>query len=293
MSEDIIKNKYGFYELLNKPSTQELDIYYSEKYYQDSKSSTYEHKYSNQEIQYKFKKILQKNLLIKEIIGSESGLFLDVGSGEGFALKYFGDLGWSCTGLDYSLFGIKTHNPDQKNSVIAGDIFKNLAKIIKKKKKFNLIWLDNVLEHVINPFQLMTDLRKILDERGVLVVEVPNDFSIIQKYLLSNNYINNKFWVCAPDHISYFNKEGLANLAKSSGWRVNNFISDYPIDWDLLNQKTNYIKDSSLGKNSHLRRVEIENLIHSISPEKANLFYEALSGLGLGRNITGFFTKRI
>ena len=131
MPEDIIKNKYGFYELLNKPSTQELDIYYSEKYYQDSKSSTYEHKYSNQEIQYKFNKIFQKNLLIKEIIGSESGLFLDVGSGEGFALKYFGDLGWSCTGLDYSLFGIKTHNPDQKNSVIAGDIFKNLSEIIK------------------------------------------------------------------------------------------------------------------------------------------------------------------
>jgi len=293
MPEDVIKNKYGFYELLNKPSPQELDIYYSEKYYQDSKSSTYEHKYSSQEIQYKFNKILQKNLLIKEIIGAESGLFLDVGSGEGFALKYFGDLGWSCTGLDYSLFGIKTHNPDQKNFVIAGDIFKNLSKIIKNKKKFNLIWLDNVLEHVIDPFQLMTDLRKILDERGVLVVEVPNDFSIVQKHLLSKNYIDNKFWVCAPDHISYFNKDGLANLAKSSGWCVNNFISDYPIDWDLFNQKTNYIKDYSLGKNSHLRRVEIENLIHSVSPKKANLFYEALSGLGLGRNITGFFTKRI
>lgn len=293
MPEEIIKNKYGFYELLNKPTSQELEVYYSEKYYQDAKSSTYDLKYTAQEIQYKFNKILQKNLLIKDIIGEKSGLFLDVGSGEGFAIKFFQDLGWSCTGLDYSLFGVKTHNPDQKNSVIAGDIFKNLSEIIKNKKKFNLIWLDNVLEHVIDPFQLMTDLHKILYDNGLLVVEVPNDFSIVQKYLFDKNYIDNEFWVCAPDHISYFSKEGLSNLAISSGWHVNNFISDYPIDWDLFNQKTNYIKDSSLGKNSHLRRIEIENLIHSVSPEKANLFYEALSGLGLGRNITGFFTKRI
>tara|TARA_B110000008_G_C16886636_1_gene531130 strand:+ start:258 stop:545 length:288 start_codon:yes stop_codon:yes gene_type:complete len=95
MPEDIIINKYGFYELLNKPTSQELEVYYSEKYYQDSKSSTYDLKYSAQEIQYKFNKILQKNLLIKDIIGEKSGLFLDVGSGEGFALKFFKDLGWS------------------------------------------------------------------------------------------------------------------------------------------------------------------------------------------------------
>lgn len=64
---------------------------------------------------------------------------MDVGSGEGFALKYFQDLGWSCTGLDYSVFGVKRHNPDQANSVITGDIFKNLSQIIKNKEKFNLI----------------------------------------------------------------------------------------------------------------------------------------------------------
>jgi hypothetical protein len=50
MSEDIIKNKYGFFELLNKPTRRELDVYYSEKYYQDSASSTYNLDYSDQEI---------------------------------------------------------------------------------------------------------------------------------------------------------------------------------------------------------------------------------------------------
>jgi SAM-dependent methyltransferase len=293
MSKDIIKNKYGFFELLNKPTRQELEKHYSEKYYQESSSGSYDLKYSDQEIQYFNNKIHQKILAIQDILVKRPGRFLDVGSGEGFALKYFQDLGWLCTGLDYSLFGVKTHNPEQAKCVIAGDIFNNLAQLIKNKEKFNLIWLDNVLEHVIDPYQLMIDLHKILDANGVLVVEVPNDFSIVQQHLLANNYIDREFWVSPLDHISYFSRDGLTNLAVSSGWCVNKFLSDYPIDLDLFSHKTNYIKNPDLGKSSHLRRLDIENLLHSISPEKTNVLYEALAKLGLGRCITGFFTKKI
>ena len=291
MSEKWIKNEYGFIELLDKPTQKELDLYYSNKYYQDGLSSTYGLKYESQESQYIFNKIHQKNLLIEEISLIKQGNFLDVGAGEGFALKYFFDLGWNVTGLDYSSFGVKLHNPTLEQFLINGDIFNNLSKIIKNKEKFQLIWLDNVLEHVIDPYLLMVSLHKILDKNGVLVVEVPNDFSVIQKYLLSNSYIDKEFWICSPDHISYFCREGLTNLADASGWYANNFLSDFPIDLDLFSKNSNYIETPNLGRQSHLKRVEIENLLHSISPKKTNVLYQALSELDIGRNITGFFTK--
>jgi hypothetical protein len=47
-----------------------------------------------------------------------------------------------------------------------------------------------------------------------------------------------------------------------------------------------------LGKGCHQVRVVIENLLHDISPEKTNEFYQALANLGLGRNIIGFFTHK-
>tara|TARA_B100001079_G_scaffold192763_1_gene166581 strand:+ start:454 stop:603 length:150 start_codon:yes stop_codon:yes gene_type:complete len=37
--------------------------------------------------------------------------------------------------------------------------------------------MHNNLEHVIGPYQLMIDLHKIIDENGVLVIKVPNDFN--------------------------------------------------------------------------------------------------------------------
>ena len=291
MSEKWIKNDYGFIELLNKPTQQELDIYYSKKYYQESLSNTYALKYSSSESQYIINKIHQKNLVIEEMTLNKPGKFLDVGAGEGFALQYFFDLGWKVTGLDYSSFGVKSHNPKQERFLIKGDIFNNLSKIIKSKERFQLIWLDNVLEHVIDPYRLMVDLHQILDKKGVLVVEVPNDFSVIQKYLLSKNYIDREFWICSPDHISYFCRDGLTKLASNSGWCANNFLSDFPIDLDLFSKNSNYIENPDLGRQSHLKRVEIENLLHSISPQKTNVLNQALSELDIGRNITGFFTK--
>ena len=50
-SDNVILNKYNFYELAKKPTIAELEEYYSKKYYQDNKGS-YEINYSEEEILY-------------------------------------------------------------------------------------------------------------------------------------------------------------------------------------------------------------------------------------------------
>ena len=243
------------------------------------------------QVRYFLNKIEQRHTVIETISNVTIGKMLDVGSGEGFTLKYFDDLGWECMGLDFSHAGIKQNNPEQEGLLIQGDIFDNLEKIIENGEKFDLIFLDNVLEHVIDPFELLNSLNKIISSDGILVVDVPNDFSLLQRYLMDNNHINQEFWVSPPDHLSYFNKEGLVNLADATGWKTDKVMSDYPIELDLLNPNSNYVDDPSVGKASHKKRIEFENFIHSVSIEKTNQFYESLIDLGLGRNIIGFFSK--
>jgi SAM-dependent methyltransferase len=288
MDAAVLKNEFGFYELVEKPTLEVLKAYYAEKYYQNAEGS-YEVSYSDAEKSYFRNKVAQKLLAASKHIALPKGrapAFLDVGAGEGWSLAYFHDLGWECVGLDFSSYGCASQNPQVQQHLTAGDIYESLASLIGSGCRFDLIMLDNVLEHVLEPLGLLVKLRELLEPQGVLIVDVPNDFSVLQEHLLEKGYIDNRFWVVAPDHISYFGPESLAALVRAAGWKVQRMMTDFPIDFSLANPLTNYVRDGKVGKSCHGVRVEIENLMHAISPEKTVVLYEALANLGLGRALT-------
>jgi len=287
----VVRNKYGYYEVAQKPTNEELKKYYSEKYYQEAKGG-YQQEYSADEVAYFKNKTEQKYQVIKKIFSSsdrDRTSLLDIGSGEGWVLHFFKEKGWQVAGVDFSEFGCKKFNPDCVDDVRTGDLYENLQVLIDARTTFDVIWLDNVLEHVLDPLSLLQMCRGLVNGGGVLVVEVPNDFSLIQEYALQKGYIAKEFWVALPDHLSYFNKDGLVALAKEARWGCDKIIGDFPIDFNLINTSANYILDPAKGKARHRARVEIENMLHSVSVEKTVAFYEALADLGLGRQIIGFF----
>jgi len=294
-NSDVFKNRYGYYEAVNKPTNEELAAYYEKKYFQDGKGIYDEcGMYEEEEKQYFLNKIEQKYLAAKKVATESCKSwknFLDIGTGEGWSLKFFSGRGWNCVGLDYSEYGCNACNPEQRKFLRTGDINKNLQTLFDNGDKFDLVLLDNVLEHVLDPLQLLKNIHKIVDDKGVFVVDVPNDFSILQEYLFANKKISKKYWIVQPDHLSYFNQEGLSALVKDAGWNVGSKMSDYPIDFNLVNSISNYIENPEVGKDCHKERVTIENIMHSISPEKVNALYEALADLGLGRGLMMFLTK--
>ena len=98
---------------------------------------------------------------------------------------------------------------------------------------YDIIYLQNVLEHVISPIDLLRDLHSILSMNGVIVLTVPNDFSVIQKEAIRRNHIDNEFWIGFPDHLSYFDKNGdkeedkLPVVGSKDSVRDTNVINDY------------------------------------------------------------------
>jgi 2-polyprenyl-3-methyl-5-hydroxy-6-metoxy-1,4-benzoquinol methylase len=286
----IFKNQYGFFEIENKPSEQELEEYYAKKYYQLNKGN-YENNYSEQELKCFRNKLEEKLFVTTQQIGiKDKGSFIDIGAGEGYAMSFFKEKGWNIVGLDYSAFGCQSHNPHCNEALIVGDIYKSIENLINQNKKFDLIHLGNVLEHVVNPMFLLERCKELANGKSCLIIEVPNDFSVLQNYLLDNKMIENQFWIAYPDHLSYFSKEGLNNLCVDVGWTNVLTIADYPIDLHFLNKNTNYAKDKLKGKSCHLSQVLTDNLFHSISVSKTVAYYKALADLWLGRQIIGFFT---
>lgn len=293
MFDKVAKNRFGYYSLKEIPSPEELQQYYTSKYYQEAKGS-YQKEYSEEEVRHILNKLEQKYALLTEQLrldGKDRPRLLDVGCGEGWAIDFFVKKGWYVLGLDFSVYGCQRHNPGCTAFLKPGDIEISLEQLGNEKELFDVIWLDNVLEHIVDPLFLLKKCKRVCDTDGILLIEVPNDFSLLQQHLYEQGQINEPFWVAAPDHINYFNQEGLIKLCQEAGWQHLDTIGDFPIDWNLFNINTNYVLDKSKGKSCHHARVNLENYLFSLSVEKTNNLYRCLAELGLGRQIISFFRK--
>lgn len=288
MDKRLTQHPLGFWTLADKPSAEELRDYYANKYYQQALGS-YEHQYSEEEKAYFRAKLAQRQVVLKRLAPSARTM-LDVGCGEGFALAHFREQGWSVKGLDFSAAGVEAQNPGCRDALVVGDVFALLDAEVAEDRHYEVVWLQNVLEHVLDPVALLASLKALLSPDGVAVITVPNDFSAVQQEALSQGLIDQAFWVALPDHLSYFDHVSLPAVAEGTGWECAELLGDFPIDWFLFHGGSNYVRDRSLGKAAHRARVQLENLIHRQPTDAVVAFWAAAARLGIGRDITCFLT---
>lgn len=220
--------------------------------------------------------------------GGKTGSLLDVGCGEGFVLDHFSKLDWKVHGIDFSKAGVEQMNPNCMQYIEQGDVFELLESKICKSQKYDLVWLGNVLEHVLEPIELLQSLRQLISNNGILAVTVPNDGNGYHESLLESGLIPERWWIAIPDHISYFTADSLKRTVEATGWECLSLQADFPVDWFLADESANFITDKSRGPAAHRARLMLEYQIGQAGPDKANRFYESLAEVGLGRNITAY-----
>jgi len=282
------RHNLDFLQTVDTPTPEELKIYYEDRYYQ-TEQGNYSKGYSKEECVFLNLKIAQKASIITSLReGRTSGSLLDVGCGEGFSLAWFQEHGWFVEGIEYSTAGIEGMNPELLSQVEIGDLFALLNKRINAVRRYDVVLLNNVLEHVSDPVGLLTSLRQLVNPKGVLVITVPNDGSSYQEDLLKHGDISDRFWIAIPDHLAYFTYESLMSTVAATGWECRDIIADFPIDIFLLHPGSNYVRDSRNGPDAHRARIRMETMLGNYSHHKVNEFYRALAQVGLGRNLTAF-----
>ena len=195
---EIRQHDLGYFFCFPTPPADFLNKYYRDQYFLNvDKRTGFEKVYSPEEVEYFISKIEQKYNIIKKQI-SGKGSFLDIGCGEGFTMEFYYKKGWNVTGIDYSDIGIKRMNPNQLVNFMMGDSLEFIKQENNNNKKYRLLNMGNVLEHVPDPINVLYNIKTIMDVDSIITITVPNDFSKYQEFLFSKGFVDKKYWVAFP-----------------------------------------------------------------------------------------------
>ncbi len=280
----LIKNSFGFYQISPTPSDEEITKFYADEFYsgdyKNYNDSSLEVQTSDDDFFYgRWEDIYQNFLEINKKLSNKTCI-LDIGCGWGLALQYFKKKGMECYGFDPAIEAIEYGKTKGLNVKHAG--IKNMD--VFKGKKFDIVTMLNVLEHLSDPILALKQIKKILNKNGILVIDVPNDFNEFQ--VLGKEIHNLKdWWVAPPNHLNYFSKDSLVKLLKSLGFKIKICEASFPLEMFLL-FGDNYVGNQKLGKICHQKRVTFEkNLRDNGKSKLLKKFYRSLAKLNLGRQI--------
>ena len=115
--------------------------------------------------------------------------------------------------------------------------------------KFNVIHMNNVLEHILDPIGLIKIVSKLLNDKGILCIGVPNDYNPFQDVARKTEGLD-PWWLAPPHHINYFNFNSLELLLHNNGFSLELKECSFPIDMFLV-MGDNYIGDDEKGRKCH------------------------------------------
>jgi SAM-dependent methyltransferase len=192
-------------------SQEQWSSLYSDNYFENANKTSWQIKVH--------KKERKKRLLaIQSKLEIGKGNFLEFGCGEGYVLSEAHNVGFKPFGVDIA---DNLNLTNKSFNFFKGSIFE--ANI--PDDYFSAIYLDQVLEHVLNPFEIIVELRRILAPGGVLMILVPNEDSTISKFsnicykiMLSKKRRPKIKPFEPPYHVGGFNPHSLETILMKSGF---------------------------------------------------------------------------
>lgn len=263
-------SQFEMYITSPRPDDNELGKYYASDAYishTDSKGTLIEKLYQ-----------FVKNFTIKGKVNlidsfrSEEKSILDIGCGTGDFLVACQKNGWEVQGIEpnekagkIALKKLHLKNDAIKEKIIFNDI----QELTDRNKKYDVICMWHVLEHVSNLREYIEYLKGLLKSNGTLLIAVPNFKSFDAQYY-------QEFWAAydVPRHLWHFSKKSINLLFEKVDLKV---IKILPMKFDSFyvsllsekykNGKSNFLKAFYIGSLSNykaMRSKEYSSLIYII-----------------------------
>jgi trans-aconitate methyltransferase len=90
---------------------------------------------------------------------------------------------------------------------------------------FDVVVASDVLEHLVNPWKLLVDLRRFMAADGVLITSIPNvrNIGLISDLLLNGRWQYAERGLLDVTHLRFFTLAGMHEMFAETGWRVEHY----------------------------------------------------------------------
>ena len=151
---------------------------------------------------------LQFDKLLKSVESSVrlEGNLLDIGAGSGIFMREAMRWGSSVTGIEPSEFLVNKAKQDGL------DIIQGLFPDDCPEEKYDVIFLTDVIEHIVDPLPMLSRMPDFLSENGRVVITTPDVSSVMARVFGKN------WWHYRVAHVGYYNKNTLSCIMEKAGF---------------------------------------------------------------------------
>lgn len=149
-----------------------------------------------------------------------AGKLLDVGCNEGRGLEFYQNHGFAAEGLELNSRAAEVAR--SKGFTVYGSTLEGFA----TQNKYDVVVLSNVLEHSLNPGDMLQQIHRLLNPNGQVWISCPNSRSWLRSAF-------GRFWINwhVPFHVVHFSPDTLRELLKKSQFEVAEMRQETPALW--------------------------------------------------------------
>jgi len=198
-------------------TADELRLLYSDEYFLHDGADYGAHSASDYETA-----AIKGSVKFPEILGwirrfKPSGDFFEIGCGMGYFLEYARKQGYSVSGIEYAELGVRTCR-EKFGLEVQRASFEELS---PGPDKFDVLFMGDVLEHLIQPLEMLTKAHTMLKPSGVVALEVPSMFnSLTGRVAVAGMRLlgTKKNMTMPPYHVNEFTPKTLSAMLGRAGF---------------------------------------------------------------------------